>query len=958
MDSPRERGSVELDGGPTTFRFDLLERDVELDAVEALIGGGSGWGGLLVIEGPPGIGKTSLIVETQVRAQDAGMRVFGARCSELETTFSFGVVRQLFEPFLAELADTERARLLAGAAASATPVFEPSHLAAEAATDVSLAMLHGLYWLTANVATGQPLLFTIDDLHWCDPPSLRWLAYLLLRMEGLEVSIVVGLRPTEQGEAPALLAQIASDPQATVIRPAPLSPAATTQFVREALLPGADDAFCAACHELTGGNPLLLRELRNAVIAENVGPSMIDVSRLRELAARAGSRALSVRLSRLPLDATRLAQAVAILGEDAEPRHAAALVDLDEQEASRAIADLVRVDVLRSQRLLGFVHPLVRAAVYQTLTALERDAGHRRAADLLSASQAEPERVAAHLLRASPAASLEAVAVLREAARRATARGASETAVAYLRRALAEPPATAARGGILLELGSAEALVSGEEAVEHLRAAYELIDDPTRRAKVALALGEQLSWLTPADSARVLARALEDVAGADPELERIIEARLIDSFSDPVLYQAAVRRLERFRDAPPRGGTLGEKMLLAELAYHDAWVGTPASAVVPFARRALAGGTLLAGEISPGPAVHACVVLIHADVDDPITIYEAAVTEAHQRGSILALALAKMLSAEALFCRGDLGEAEEDGREARDAYEAWGATARFPLLVASFRSDALMEQGKLEEAAMALARAEVGEAPAETARALLLLSRARLRMLRGDLRGGLEDALDAGRHYEAVGGRNPAFVSWRSQAALALLELGDRDEARRLACEELELARAWGAPRALGAALRAAGLVSTGNEGIALLTESIEVLADSPAKLEHAKSRTELGAALRRANRRSEAREQLRRGVELATICGATPLAARAEAELLATGARPRRIALSGVEALTPSERRVAEMAAEGPTNREIAQALFVTPKTVEVHLSRAYRKLGINSRSQLAAALVEARGR
>jgi DNA-binding CsgD family transcriptional regulator len=728
-----------------------------------------------------------------------------------------------------------------------------------------------------------------------------------------------------------------------------LSPAATTQFVREALLPGADDAFCAACHELTGGNPLLLRELRNAVIAENVGPRMIDVSRLRELAARAGSRALSVRLSRLPLDATRLAQAVAILGEDAEPRHVAALVDLDEQEASRAIADLVRVDVLRSQRLLGFVHPLVRAAVYETLTALERDAGHRRAADLLSASQAEPERCRCPPAPCvSPAASLEAVAVLREAARRATARGASETAVAYLRRVLAEPPATAARGEILLELGSAEALVSGEEAVEHLRAAYELIDDPTRRAKVALALGEQLSRLTPADSARVLARALEDVAGADPELERIIEARLIDSFSDPVLYQPAVRRLERFRNAPPRGGTLGEKMLLAELAYHDAWVGTPVAAVVPFARRALAGGTLLAGEISPGPAVHACVVLIHADVDDPITIYEAAVTEAHQRGSILALALAKMLSAEALFCRGDLGEAEEDGREARDAYEAWGATARFPLLVASFRSDALMEQGKVEEAAMALARAEVGEAPAETARALLLLSRARLRMLRGDLRGGLEDALDAGRHYEAVGGRNPAFVSWRSQAALALLELGDWDEARRLACEELELARAWGAPRALGAALRAAGLISTGNEGIALLTESIEVLADSPAKLEHAKSRTELGAALRRANRRSEAREQLRRGVELATICGATPLAARAEAELLATGARSRRIALSGVEALTPSERRVAEMAAEGPTNREIAQALFVTPKTVEVHLSRAYRKLGINSRPSL----------
>jgi DNA-binding CsgD family transcriptional regulator len=227
-------------------------------------------------------------------------------------------------------------------------------------------------------------------------------------------------------------------------------------------------------------------------------------------------------------------------------------------------------------------------------------------------------------------------------------------------------------------------------------------------------------------------------------------------------------------------------------------------------------------------------------------------------------------------------------------------------------------------------------------------------MLSGDPAGGLEDVLDAGRRFEAVGGRNPAFVAWRSHAALALLELGERDEARRLAGEELELARTWGAPRTLGAALRVTGLIAGGAEGVALLQEAVEVLVDSPAKLEHAKARTELGAALRRGNRRAQAREHLRRAVELATICRATLLAARAETELLATGARPRRIALSGIESLTPSERRVAELAAEGPTNREIAQALFVTPKTVEVHLSRVYRKLGISSRSQLAAALAE----
>jgi DNA-binding CsgD family transcriptional regulator len=214
--------------------------------------------------------------------------------------------------------------------------------------------------------------------------------------------------------------------------------------------------------------------------------------------------------------------------------------------------------------------------------------------------------------------------------------------------------------------------------------------------------------------------------------------------------------------------------------------------------------------------------------------------------------------------------------------------------------------------------------------------------------------LDTGRRFESVGTRNPAFIAWRSPAALALQQLGEPDEASRLVREELELARTWGAPRSLGAALRTAGLIHGGEHGLTLLEEAVQVLSGSPAKLEHAKARTEFGAALRRANRGSDAREQLRQAVELATICGAASLAERAERELLATGARPRRIALSGIASLTPSERHVAEMAAEGPTNREIAQALFVTQRTVEVHLTSIYRKLAISSRSQLAGALAE----
>jgi DNA-binding CsgD family transcriptional regulator len=182
--------------------------------------------------------------------------------------------------------------------------------------------------------------------------------------------------------------------------------------------------------------------------------------------------------------------------------------------------------------------------------------------------------------------------------------------------------------------------------------------------------------------------------------------------------------------------------------------------------------------------------------------------------------------------------------------------------------------------------------------------------------------------------------------------LGDDVEARRLAGDELEQARTVGAPRALGIALRAAGLVAESSKQLELLRESAAALERSPAVLERARSLTELGAALRRANQRAAAREPLRSALDLALRCDAAPLADHARQELLASGAKPRRDMVTGRDALTPSERRVAEQAAEGLANREIAQVLFVSVRTVEMHLGRVYRKLGIKSRRELAAAL------
>jgi predicted ATPase len=452
----QEQGRAQLPQEAFSPQLDLLERDTELTTIDAVISAIPRSSRLLVIEGPPGIGKSSLVVETRARAQEAGTQVLGARGSELERAFAYGVARQLFEPFLARLPAADRRELLVGAAALAAPVFDPAQLAAESAADAGLATLHGLYWLTANVAAPRSLLLAVDDLHWCDLPSLRWLAYLLPRMEGLSLVIVVGLRPSEPGADPGLVGQIVSDPVATVIRPAPLSTDATARLVREAVSSDADDAFCAACHHETGGNPQLLRGLVYAIASEHLAPTGENVHRLRELEARAGSRPVSVRLARLPPEARKLAQSVAVLGDDADPRHAAALADLDEQAASAAAVALARVDVLRPHPPFGFVHPLIRTAVYETLAPADRDIAHGRAAVLLRNDGADPERVAAHLLLAPPATDSQALATLREAARRAGSRGASESAVAYLRRALAEPAPSADRADLLLDLGHAE----------------------------------------------------------------------------------------------------------------------------------------------------------------------------------------------------------------------------------------------------------------------------------------------------------------------------------------------------------------------------------------------------------------------------------------------------------------------------------------------------------------------
>jgi ATP/maltotriose-dependent transcriptional regulator MalT len=304
---------------------------------------------------------------------------------------------------------------------------------------------------------------------------------------------------------------------------------------------------------------------------------------------------------------------------------------------------------------------------------------------------------------------------------------------------------------------------------------------------------------------------------------------------------------------------------------------------------------------------------------------------------------------------GDLGRAEVDARSLLEIATAYGWPMGEAFALA-WLGEALVDRGELAEADRLLTRGDfagpaVAVAPGYM-RAEVLLARGRLRLAQGRAAEGVEDMRESGRRQTALGNLNPAVTAWRSQLAHALVDTGETAEARRLAEEELELARAAGVSRALAIALRAAARLERGEAEMQLLREAIDVLEGSGAQLERARAHAAVGAALRRAGEPEEAREPLRLAVDLAHRCGARALEDHAVAELRATGAKPRRRLATGSGALTPSERRIAELAAEGALNREIAETLFVTTNTVEYHLRNTYRKLGIASRTELGAAL------
>ncbi len=809
---------------------------------------------------------------------------------------------------------------------------------------------HALTPLLDHIQDLKPYAILVDDAHLADSASLCKLAELARHAASRPLLIALTLQtgrlsPQDRKSIEELRGLL----HCVVVALGPLRKRETKRLISEAL-PGATATFCDECARLTGGNPRLLRELITWISANHLDPAAGSPRRALEPVPPPGMRYfVEQQLEELGPDAAAIAMAVAVSNP---PTTSAAirLAGLPLERGRRAISALRKAGVLQRGAPLALGSEIalrcLRAQAYSGLRNVLGSECGSSARGPKSASAA-----AKQFLIAAESPNPEMVERLVELAEREVAEGNLADAKPLIRRALLEGSvAEHAKSDLLVRLGHAE-LVNGDPAsTSSLASAAALTERPRDRAEALLKLGIAQVAAGAPHHASVAFDAACHVASEDDALRSQAAANsAIAGLLMPEQSSAALSRISELACGDTAQHPRGPELLLA-FAWGQLCRGVRRDELASHVRRALAAQS--ADTATADGYFHAAAAAVLTFADDfrgAERVSGQALRVARSAGSLLAERNLGIAQALTYLHTSRLSEAADS---VRHVLAAEAGASKFPLAgAAAILVDALREMDALAEADAALDRTRTTPVT-EIERMFLLQAAAALNLARGRAAEALSAAQEAGHLAEAFGILNPTIVAWEPMQALCYAASGDQDRARELVHNAVEVAETFGAPRAIALTLRVRARVEGLPGASQDLARAHTVIEDSDSLLERAKVQVAYGAALHEVGRSEQARRWLRRGIDTAHNLGALRTARIGLAALVAAGGRPRRARWSGIESLTPGERRVADLASTGLSNREIAEELVVTRKTVEWHLRNAFLKLGVQSRRDLPEAL------